>query len=161
MNLQKSFTENNSIRLGLTAETWQEAVHKAVEPLIESGTATEEYYDTIIASTEEYGPYYVLMPGMAMPHAQAGVGVLKDSFALITLTKPVAFSDGKEVSVLLTLAATDPKIHTSVAIPQIIALFELENSIERLIACKTPEEVLAMVEESKNSPYLEGLDLES
>lgn len=161
MNLAKSFKENNSIRLGLTAETWQEAVHKAVEPLIDSGAVTEEYYDAIIQSTEEYGPYYILMPGMAMPHAQAGVGVHKDSFALITLTKPVTFSDGKEVSVLLTLAAQSAAIHTTVAIPQIIALFELENSIQRLVDCKTPEEVLAMVEESKNSPYLEGLDLES
>lgn len=159
MNLKTSFIENNSIRLGLSAETWQEAIHLAVEPLIDSGAATEEYYDAIMASTEEYGPYYILMPGMAMPHAQAGVGVLKDSFALITLKEPVVFSDGKEVSVLLTLAATDPKIHTSVAIPQIIALFELENSIDRLVACQTPEEVLAMVDESKDSPYLAGFDL--
>ncbi|MFX3782985.1 PTS sugar transporter subunit IIA, partial [Streptococcus suis] len=60
---------------GFTAENWQEAVHKAVEPLSESGAATEEYYDPIIASTEEYGPYYVHKPGMAMPHAQARVGV--------------------------------------------------------------------------------------
>lgn len=161
MNLKKSFIENNSIRLGLTAETWQEAVHLAVEPLIESGAATEEYYEAIIESTEEYGPYYILMPGMAMPHAQAGKGVSKDAFALITLTKPVTFSDGKEVSVLLTLAATTADIHTSVAIPQIIALFELENSIERLVACQSPEEVLEMVEESKSNPFLEGLDLES
>lgn len=161
MNLKKAFVENNSIRLGLIAETWQEAVKLAVQPLIESGAVTEEYYDAIIASTEEHGPYYVLMPGMAMPHAQAGKGVNKDSFSLITLKKPVAFSDNKEVSVLLTLAATTTDIHATVAIPQIIALFELENSIERLVACKTPEEVLAMVEESKNSPYLEGMDLES
>lgn len=160
MNLTKSFKENQSIRLGVTAETWQEAVYKAVEPLIESGATTEEYYDAIIASTEEYGPYYILMPGMAMPHAEAGKGVVKDAFSLITLTHPVTFSDGKEVSVLLTLAATSPAIHTSVAIPQIVALFELENSIQRLLACQTSEEVLAMVEESKNSPYLEGLDLE-
>ncbi|MFR7030766.1 PTS ascorbate transporter subunit IIA, partial [Streptococcus pneumoniae] len=53
------------------------------------------------------------------------------------------------------------KIHTSVAIPQIIALFELEDSIARLQACQTKEDVLAMIEESKDSPYLEGLDLES
>lgn len=160
MNLQQSFRENNSIRLGLTADTWQEAVRLAVQPLIDSGAASTDYYDAIIASTEKYGPYYVLMPGMAMPHAEAGKGVFKDAFALITLTKPVTFSDGKEASVLLTLAATDPAIHTTVAIPQIIALFELDNAIERLLACQTPEEVLAMVEESKDSPYLEGLDLE-
>ncbi|OZV23016.1 PTS sugar transporter subunit IIA [Streptococcus sobrinus] len=161
MNLASSFKENNSIRLGLTADSWQDAVHKAVEPLIDSGAVTEDYYQAIIASTEKYGPYYILMPGMAMPHAEAGVGVNKDSFALITLTKPVAFSDGKEVSVLLTLAAKSAAIHTTVAIPQIIALFELDNSIQRLLDCQTPEGVLEMVEESKSSPYLEGLDLES
>lgn len=161
MNLTSSFTENQSIRLGLSAKTWQEAVHKAVLPLIESGAATEEYYEAIIASTEEYGPYYILMPGMAMPHAQAGVGVNRDAFSLITLTEPVTFSDGKEVSVLICLAATSADIHTTVAIPQIVALFELDNSIERLLSCKTTEEVLAMVEESKSSPFLEGMDLDS
>ncbi|KIQ75540.1 PTS system ascorbate-specific transporter subunit IIA [Streptococcus equi subsp. zooepidemicus] len=153
--------ENNSIRLGLSAASWQEAVKLAVQPLIDSGAVTSEYYDAIIASTEKYGPYYVLMPGMAMPHAEAGVGVKRNAFALITLSQPVTFSDGKEVSVLLTLAATDPSIHTTVAIPQIVALFELEDAISRLIACRTPEEVLALVDESKNSPYLEGLDLDS
>lgn len=160
MNLTQALTENNSIRLGLSASTWQEAVRLSVDPLIESGAVTEEYYHAIIESTEENGPYYILMPGMAMPHARPEAGVQRDSFSLITLTEPVKFSDGKEVSVLLTLAATSSKIHTSVAIPQIIALFELENSIARLEACKTPEEVLAMIDESKNSPYLEGLDLE-
>lgn len=161
MNLTKSFKENNSIRLGLSAKTWEEAVKLSVQPLIDSGAVTEKYYDNIIASTEEHGPYYVLMPGMAMPHAMAGEGVNRDAFSLITLTEPVTFSDGKEVSVLLCLAATSPAIHTSVAIPQIIALFELENSIKRLLDCKTPEDVLAMVNESKSSPYLEGLDLDS
>lgn len=147
--------------MGLSAASWQEAVKLAVQPLIDSGAVTSEYYDAIIASTEKYGPYYVLMPGMAMPHAEAGVGVKRNAFALITLSQPVTFSDGKEVSVLLTLAATDPSIHTTVAIPQIVALFELEDAISRLVACRTPEEVLALVDESKNSPYLEGLDLDS
>lgn len=161
MNLKQAFIDNDSIRLGLSASTWQEAVKLSVDPLIESGAVKEEYYDAIIESTEEYGPYYILMPGMAMPHARPEAGVQKDAFSLITLKEPVRFSDGKEAQVLLALAATSSAIHASVAIPQIIALFELENSIERLAACQTKEEVLAMVDESKDSPYLEGLDLES
>ena len=161
MNLKQALTENQSIRLGLTAHSWQEAVQLAVAPLIESGAVKPEYYDAIIESTEEYGPYYILMPGMAMPHARPEAGVKRDAFSLVTLTEPVTFSDGKEVSVLLALAATSSQIHTSVAIPQIIALFELDNSIERLKACQSEEEVLAMIEESKDSPYLEGLDLNS
>lgn len=161
MNLKQALTDNKSIRLGLSAATWQEAVKLAVEPLIESGAVQPQYYDAIVESTEEYGPYYILMPGMAMPHARPEAGVNRDAFSLITLTEPVTFSDGKEVSILLSLAATSSKIHTSVAIPQIIALFELENSIERIKACKSDEEVLALIEESKDSPYLQGLDLDS
>ena len=161
MNLKQALTDNKSIRLGLSAATWQEAVKLAVDPLIESGAVQPRYYDAIVESTEEYGPYYILMPGMAMPHARPEAGVNRDAFSLITLTEPVTFSDGKEVSVLLSLAATSSKIHTSVAIPQIIALFELENSIERIKACKSDEEVLALIEESKDSPYLQGLDLDS
>lgn len=161
MNLKQALTDNKSIRLGLSAETWQEAVKLSVEPLIESGAVQPQYYDAIVESTEEYGPYYILMPGMAMPHARPEAGVNRDAFSLITLTEPVTFSDGKEVSILLSLAATSSKIHTSVAIPQIIALFELENSIERLKASQSEEEVLALIEESKDSPYLQGLDLDS
>ena len=128
--------------------------------MIESGAVLPEYYDAIIASTKEHGPYYILTPGMAMPHARPEAGVQRDAFSLITLTEPVTFTDGKEVSVLLTLAATSSAIHASVAIPQIIALFELDNAIDRLLACKTPEDVLALVDESKNSPYLEGFDFD-
>lgn len=49
------------------------------------------------------------MPGMAMPHARPEAGVQRDAFSLITLTHPVKFQDGKEVSVLLALAATSSK----------------------------------------------------
>ncbi len=161
MNLKQSFIDNQSIRLGLRADTWQKAVKLAVAPLIESGAVEKEYYQAIIESTEEYGPYYILMPGMAMPHARPEAGVNRDAFSLITLQSPVVFSDGKEAQVLVALAATSSAIHTSVAIPQIIALFDMENSIEKLVACQSEEEVLALVELSKNSPYLEGLDLES
>lgn len=56
MNLKQALIENNSIRLGLEAADWKEAVKLAVEPLIESGAILPEYYDAIIESTEEYGP---------------------------------------------------------------------------------------------------------
>lgn len=161
MNLKQALIDNDSIQLGLSAKDWKEAIQLSVQPLIKSGAVKPEYYDAIIESTENYGPYYILMPGMAMPHARPEAGVQRDAFSLITLKEPVQFSDGKSVSVLLTLAATSSKIHNSVAIPQIVALFELENAISRLNSCKDASEVLAMIDESKDSPYLEGLNLES
>lgn len=160
MNLKQALVDNQSIKLGLQATTWQEAVRLSVEALIDSGAVLPEYYNAIIASTEEYGPYYILCPGMAMPHARPEAGVQRDAFALITLTEPVTFSDGKEVIVLLTLAATSSQIHASVAIPQVVALFELPDAVARLQACTDVSEVLAMIDETKDSPYLAGFDIE-
>lgn len=159
MNLKQALNDNDSIQLGLIAKDWKEAVQLSVQPLIDSGAVKPEYYDAIIESTEQYGPYYILMPGMAMPHARPEAGVLRDSFSLITLKEPVQFSDGKEVSILVTLAATSSKIHNSVAIPQIVALFDLKDSITRLNSCKTKDDVLSLIDETKDSPYLEGLEL--
>lgn len=158
MNLKQALIDNDSIQLGLIAKDWKEAVQLSVQPLIDSGAVKPEYYDAIIDSTEHYGPYYILTPGMAMPHARPEAGVQRNSFSLITLKEPVQFSDGKEVSVLLTLAATSSKIHNSVAIPQIVALFDLKDVITRLNDCKTKDEVLSMIEEIKGSPYLEGIE---
>ena len=159
MNLKQALIDNDSIQLGLIAKDWKEAVQLSVQPLIDSGAVKPEYYDAIIESTEQYGPYYILMPGMAMPHARPEAGVLRDSFSLITLKEPVQFSDGKEVRILVTLAATSSKIHNSVAIPQIVALFDLKDSITRLNSCKTKDDVLSLIDETKDSPYLEGLEL--
>lgn len=158
MNLKEALIKNNSVKLGLEANTWQEAVKLAVNPLVESGAVEERYYDAILRVTEEFGPYYLLMPGMAMPHARPEDGVKEDAFSLVTLKEPVTFSDGKEASVLIALAATSSDIHASVAIPQIIALLELENSIQRMTDAKTKEEIYAMIDETKDSPYLQGFD---
>ena len=56
MNLKQALIDNDSIRLGLEAKDWKEAVKVAVDPLIESGAILPEYYDAIIESTEEPGP---------------------------------------------------------------------------------------------------------
>lgn len=37
MNLKQALIDNDSIRLGLEANDWKEAVKVAVDPLIESG----------------------------------------------------------------------------------------------------------------------------
>ncbi|MGX7418543.1 PTS sugar transporter subunit IIA [Carnobacterium gallinarum] len=154
LSLKQSLIDNQSIHLQKSATTWQEAIQVATEPLVASGTVESGYAEAIIASTENFGPYYILMPGMAMPHARPEDGVRRDGFSLVTLQEPVIFSDGKEVSVLITLAATSNDIHTGIAIPQIVAVFELPDIIQRLQTAKSKEEVLAIIDEADMSAYL-------
>ena len=56
MNLKQALTDNKSIRLGLSAATWQEAVKLAVEPLIESGAVQPQYYDAIVSRQKNMDP---------------------------------------------------------------------------------------------------------
>lgn len=93
-----------------------------------------------------------------MPHARPEDGVNESAFSLITLKKPVTFSDGKEAKVLIALAAESSEIHASVAIPQIIALLELEDSINRISSAKTKEEIYELIDLTKDSPYLQGFE---
>lgn len=147
MNLKQSLIENNSIVLQLSASTWEEAIKLATKPLVKSGAIEERYYDCIIENTKKNGPYYIIIPGVAMPHARPKIGVNKDCFSLITLKKPVNFGkDTGEVSILITLAATSSDMHNEFGIVQVADLFEKEENVKKIKNAKTVEEVLKLIE---------------
>lgn len=146
MDLKTSLIENNSIAIGEIATDWKDAIKKSTDLLVKSGAIEERYYDDIIKKTKEYGPYYIIMPEVAMPHARPESGVLKDSFSLVTLKKPVYFGkDAGDVSILITLAATTTNNHTDCGLVQIANLFENEENIEKIKNAKTKQEILDLI----------------
>ncbi len=74
-----------------------------------------------------------------MPHASATENsVFSNGFSLLTLKKPITFAnDPREVKIVMTLAAKDGETHTAVAIPQIIAVFEDPNNIDKIASAKS------------------------
>lgn len=146
MNLKNSLIENDSIALNQVATTWEEAIKISTDLLVKSGAIEERYYDEIIKKTMEYGPYYVIMPEVAMPHARPESGVVRDSFSLVTLKEPVIFGeDAGEVSVLITLAATSTDNHNEFGLVQVADLFEDEENILKIKNAKNKEEILALI----------------
>lgn len=148
MNLRDSLVQHDSIVLQAHAETWQEAVAIGVERLQRAGVVDERYYPAILKIVGELGPYFLLAPGLAMPHARPENGVLQNGFALVTLAKPVEFGDedNDPVDLLITLAAVDARTHNEAGIGQVVALFEDESNFDRLRACRTPAEVIAILD---------------
>lgn len=147
LKLKDSLLENNSILIGQDAEGWEEAIKLGTDRLVEAGAIEDRYYEEIIKITKEIGPYYLLLPGIAMPHARPDSGVIKNCFGITVLKKPVKFSDDEDeyAQVFFTLAATSSDAHAEIAIPQIMDLLEEEENIQRLIDAKTVEEVLNIV----------------
>lgn len=154
VSFKESLIKEQSILLNQEANTWEEAVSIAASPLVKSGAIQERYIDSIIESTKRYGPYYVLMEGMAMPHSRPEDGVYRNAFSLVTFKEAIPFSDGKLASVFVVLAATSSEIHTSIAIPQIVAVFDTPNIIEKLTKVTNKEAVLEIISQSDPSVYL-------
>ena len=148
MNLKEALIENNSISLQCEAKDWKAAIKIGTDLLEKSGAITENYYNAIVETTEKYGPYYIIVPGVAMPHARPEAGVKKDSFSLVTLKEPVIFEmDGEkeEVYILVTLAATSSENHNEFGIVQVADLFEDEENVERIKMAKNIEEILSLM----------------
>lgn len=148
MNLKEVLVENDSIRLKVKVNDWKEAIKLGVDLLVKSGAVENKYYDAIIKNTNEYGPYYIIVPEVAMPHARPENGVLKDSFSLITLEEPVYFElngEKKEVFIFLTLAATSTENHNEFGIVQVAELFENEENVEKIKNAREISEVLELI----------------
>ncbi|WP_386695567.1 PTS sugar transporter subunit IIA [Lonepinella sp. MS14435] len=155
--LKESLIANNSIKLNQTANNWEEAIKIGTDLLVASGAIEPRYYDNIIAKVKEMGPYIILSPGLAMPHARPEEGVIKTAFALVTLTKPVVFEGEDEpVSVLITLAGSDSDQHMQ-GIMEITQVLEDEDpnsetgvDLKKLLNCKTSDEVIAVIDAALN-----------
>ncbi|HBO37971.1 MAG TPA: PTS ascorbate-specific transporter subunit IIA [Pasteurellaceae bacterium] len=149
--LKESLIENNSIKLNQTVSNWKEAIKIGTDLLVAAGTIEPRYYDHIISNIEKMGPYIILAPGLAMPHARPEEGVIKTSFALVTLKEPILFEGEDEpVSVFITLAGSDSDKHMEglMEITQTLDDPDSETGVdlEKILRCQTNEDVLAVID---------------
>ncbi|HGM9976441.1 TPA: PTS sugar transporter subunit IIA [Proteus mirabilis] len=125
---------------------WREAIKITCQPLIDKGCIEPRYVDAIYKSHEQIGPYYVLGPGIAMPHARPEEGVNQLSLALTIIEKGVEFGadENDPVKLLIVLAATDNDSHIN-AIVKLAELFDNQDDIDTLLQAKSKAEVLAVI----------------
>jgi len=127
---------------------WEEAILMAAKPLVRDGAITEVYIDAMIQSVKDHGPYIVIAPNIAMPHAQGGTGVHENSFAFMKVGQPVHFSDSSEhdAQLIFVLAGIDSNSHIgllqafveSVSDDEFVSkLLETKNvaDLEKLVNC--------------------------
>lgn len=129
--------------------TWQDAVRLAAQPLLAHGYIEESYIQAMIASINETGPYIVLAPKVAVPHASPDAGVHQLGISLLQVKEPVDFSedndDDKKVQLIFVLAAVDSTAHLR-ALQELALILDDEEAIDSLIAASDPREILAIIE---------------
>lgn len=156
MDFVELLTKHRSIRVAQQASNWEEAIRVCGQPLVSQGLILPSYIDSIIESTKEHGPYYIIAPFIAMPHSADRDSIIEDCFSLVVLSQPVYFEgDERPVQILVLLAARYADTHTTVALPQIVAVFEDSDTVARMIAATTEDEVLEIIKHIDYRRYLD------
>lgn len=138
------------IALDFSADTWQEALQLGGNLLMEEGSVTQSYIDSIIRNVEINGPYFVFWPGVALAHANVNSKSIPFQASLIRLKHPVAFHNdlNDPVKYIFTFIASDTPGNDD-KIVSIINLASSPTLFQHLDQAKTPEEAFEIIRKTE------------
>jgi PTS system ascorbate-specific IIA component len=140
------FLNNDTVRVGVEVANWQDAVSAVGDVMVAAGLVERRYIAAMKSTIQDLGPYSVIAPGIAMPHARPEDGVLKPGFALITLAMPVEFGNAENdpVDIVIAFGATDKEkhIHALAAIAKLLGDVEV---VEKIRNAKTTQQLLKAI----------------
>lgn len=140
------FFDRESIAIYSSADDWSQAIDLSMKNILERKYITPDYIQAIKDTTREIGPYYLLAPGIAMPHARPECGALHTALSFTLLRQGVSFdAESPPVRLLIGLAAKDSDSH----IEAIQALSEMlceDEVIDELFNAKNTEELINIIQ---------------
>ncbi len=124
-------------------DSWEEAIKVASLGLLKEGFIKQSYVDAMISSVKEYGPYIVIAPNIAMPHARPEAGSNKVGFAVTLCEKPVSFSDAPEhqARLMVTLSCVNADTHLKM-LQALVGVLADEDKFNAILNSKTKQEIL-------------------
>ncbi len=142
-----SFVEalDDMILVNAKASSWIDAVKLAGELLVKGGKVRRSYIDAMVKTTRELGPYSVIAPGVAIPHARPEDGAVDIGFSMVVLSEPVRFgSPNDPVYIVIGFSAVDKKSHLE-ALKQLADLLSKEGFIDDVKNARSIEEVKSII----------------
>lgn len=139
--LQDVLTED-FIKLNVDAKDWEQAIRFGGEILKANDVVKQEYIEGMINSVKTLGPYVVIAPGIAMPHARPDESVKKIGMSLVTLKEPINFGnkDNDPVRLVVCLCAVDHTSHLK-ALSQLVTFLGDKDFVEVALNSTEPSEI--------------------
>ena len=141
----------DTIRIKETATSWEQAVELVGRIMLDANLIESNYIEAMKNTIRELGPYSVIAPGIAMPHARPEDGALQTGFALTTLDTPVEFGskENDPVDILIAFSALDKDSHIQ-ALKEISWYLGNDDFIRLLREAQTVEQVFEALQDSSN-----------
>lgn len=135
-----------NIQIVDSVSDWKKAIRLSAQPLLAKMAMTEEYIEAIFNSHQELGPYYVLAPGLAMPHARPEQGAIKNGLSLLHIKQGVSFdaeaNDPVYVVIMLCALSGDEHINMITALADI---FSDDDRLSALLKASSIESIQSVI----------------
>jgi len=143
-----SFLEESIVEFNAEATDAEDAIRRAGRLLVTEGYAREEYVEAMVKSYRENGAYFVIAPGVAIPHARPESGTLRSAVSLVTLEKGVDFghSANDPVRLVFGLAASSGEEHLKV-IQKIAKFLGKKENTKKIQQAQSYQEIQQLKEE--------------
>ena len=130
----------------VTARDWEDAIRAVGSLLVADDAVEPRFVDAMIRVAHEFGPYIVVAPGIALPHARPEDGVKRASIGMISLAQPVEFGNEENdpVTLVIALAAVDNKQHVQ-GLAELAAVLGDAENVERLRAAGSAAALLGIM----------------
>ncbi|BAB03940.1 PTS sugar transporter subunit IIA [Halalkalibacterium halodurans] len=127
------FLEEPLVAFDLEASSPEEAIRKTGKLLVGNQLVEDEYVEAMVRSYQKNGPYFVVAPNIALPHARPEDGVKEAAVAFVRLKRPISFghSSNDPVRFVFALAAASSGEHLQV-LQKLMQLLGNRENIARL-----------------------------
>lgn len=142
----RNLLNKDTIELSVVADNWKEAIKRGGELLIKKGLIKKTYIDEMIESINQFGPYIVVMPGVAFAHSKPSASVLGNGLSFVRFETPVKFGSAKNdpVSIMFTIAAVDERKHMDEL--QALAMLLMQEENIKMLMNSSKEEIIQLFE---------------
>ncbi|MGC0872323.1 PTS sugar transporter subunit IIA [Pantoea agglomerans] len=125
---------------------WQEALVVAGRPLLSEGAISQDYIDAIIQQKKEIGPFFVIAPQIAMPHARPEQGAHKLGLSIVLLGTAVKFDSDENdpVKAIFMFAAPDSNSHIEM-ISQLAEVLSDEEIMAQIFNASSKEALMTIL----------------
>ncbi|MDT2681306.1 MULTISPECIES: PTS sugar transporter subunit IIA [Enterococcus] len=121
------------IQLDVDLQTPEEAIRFAGNLLLKTKSIEQSYIEEMVRGFEELGPYIVLAPNIAIPHARPEFGVNEQCLAFVRVKKPISFGhpQNDDVQLIIPIGGIDKNFHIYM-LRDLSAILMDEEKISRL-----------------------------
>lgn len=141
------FLEENLIALDVEATTPEETIQAAGELLVRQDAVEKSYIEAMLHSYRKNGPYFVLAPKIALPHARPEDGVKEASVSLVRLKKPINFGSemNDPVKFVFALGASSSEEHLQI-LQKLTMLLNDQSNLDRLETASNYQQIKTILE---------------